>query len=473
MKTIIEPFRTKMTEPIRFTSRQEREGLLAKCSYNLFHLDAEDVTIDLLTDSGTSAMSSKQWAALMQADESYAGCSSYKRFSRTIKDIFGFEYVFPVHQGRAAERLLFEVLVWPGQVVPSNNHFDTTRGNLENEGAEAVDLPCPESFNLESRYPFKGNIDLVALEKLIGRYSKDIIPLGMITLTNNTIGGQPASLSNIAAYARLLSKHKIPFFIDAARFAENAWLMKSRDPGLKDRTIKSIVAEIFSYADGCLMSAKKDGLSNIGGFIALNNKQLAERIRESLILTEGFTTYGGLSGRDLETIAVGLEEALCEDYLHYREHSAGYLAKGLMNAGVPIVQPHGLHAVYIDAKRFMEHLPLDYYPGQSLVIELYREAGIRSCEIGSVMFGTDSPKIGEQNMLRLELVRLALPRRVYGQSHYDYVIEAVGNIFRRRKSVSGVRIIEKPDVLPHFTARFQPVTIDTIPAATTIVESNL
>jgi tyrosine phenol-lyase len=457
MKTVIEPFRTKVVEAIRFTSREEREQLLKNAGFNLFNLKAEDVVVDLLTDSGTSAMSSEQWSALMRGDESYAGCSSFFRFQEAVRTIFGIDHVMPVHQGRAAERLFFGCTVKENHLIPSNTHFDTTRANIENRGAKAVDLPHTENFRSSSEFPFKGNIDLDAVQALISENGADSIPLGMITLTNNSGGGQPASLENIREYSQLLHSYNIPFYIDAARFAENAWLIKRRDLKYRNTPITDIVSETFSYADGCLMSAKKDGLSNMGGFIATNQNELAERIKEDLILTEGFPTYGGLTGRDLECIATGLKEALAEDYLLYREMSALYLARGLTDAGVPIVSPAGLHAIYLDARQFLPDVEPESFPGQALVCELYLEGGVRTCEIGTVMFGRTDPDTGRECPADADLVRLALPRRVYSQSHYDYVIEAVTNVYRRRHDLSGLKLTWQPRHLRHFTARFAPL----------------
>lgn len=447
MKTLIEPFRTKMVEPIRFTSRLERQALLVEAGYNLFQLRAADLIIDLLTDSGTAAMSSNQWAALMRADESYAGCESFYHFKSTIERIFGFPEVIPVHQGRAAERLLFQTLVRPGNLIPSNNHFDTTRGNIEHLGGCAVDLPVSESKDLTLDAPFKGNIDVPGIESLINKHGRSAIPFGLITITNNSNAGQPVSLENIEEYSSLLRRHKIPLFIDAARFAENAWLIKQRERGAYAKSTFDIARAIFSLADGCLMSAKKDGLANTGGFLALRDKSLANEIRELLILSEGFPTYGGLSGRDLETIAIGLEEVLCEEYLAYRAKSAEYLASKLAACNVPIVKPAGLHAIYIDAGQFLKHIPSSQYPGQVLACELYLEAGIRTCEIGSVMFGKSDK----------ELVRLALPRRVYSQSQIDYVIEAIENVFKHRNELQGLEITKQSRRLRHFTCQFKPI----------------
>jgi tyrosine phenol-lyase len=458
MKTIIEPFRAKMVERITFTTREQREALLDRAGHNLFNLRAEEVIIDLLTDSGTSAMSSEQWAALMRADESYAGCSSFYRLQDAISDLFGFQFVIPVHQGRAAERLLLPLFCQPGQLVLNNTYFDTTRANIEKCGAIAVDLPVAESADNDSDFPFKGNIDIAAVSDLLGYRGPDAVALGMITLTSNSCGGQPASLANIAEYAALLRSYGIPFIIDAARCIENAWLIKRRDPECSNMSIRSILRRVFAYADGCMMSAKKDGIANMGGFIALRDAEMAATVKESLILTEGFPTYGGLSGRDLETIAVGLVEATCEDYLQYREASSLYLANKIDAIGIPLIHPPGLHAIYLDAGVMLPHIPALEFPGQALVCELYLEAGIRSCEIGSVMFGKYNHCSGETQPAKQELVRLALPRRVYSQSHYEYVAEALANIYARRQQILGLRIIEQPQRLRHFTARFKPVT---------------
>lgn len=457
MKTVIEPFRTKMVEHIRFTTKAERREILSEAGYNLFKIKARDVIVDLLTDSGTSAMSSDQWAALMRADESYAGAESFFRLERTAQRIFGFSEIIPVHQGRAAERILFQCLVKPGDIIPSNNHFDTTRGNIENLGACALDLPVVQSKEFSSNYPFKGNIDTDAVRTLLAGDKRKAIPFGMITISNNSNGGQPVSLANIREYSRLLKQYKIPLYIDAARFAENAWLIKLREDERASRSINSIVKEIFSLADGLLFSAKKDGLTNTGGLLALNDQTLAVQLRELLILTEGFPTYGGLSGRDLETIAIGLQEVLFEDYLRYRQQSAEYLASELDARKIPIVKPAGIHAIYIDAKTMLEHIPPSQYPGQVLACELYLEAGIRACEIGSVMFAQIDPETGRELPAPAELVRLALPRRVYSKSHLDYVVEAVTNVFERRHQLSGLTISSQGTRLRHFSCCLQPV----------------
>ncbi|XOB98013.1 tryptophanase [Deinococcota bacterium DY0809b] len=453
MKTIIEPFRIKAVEPIKMTTPAERRALIEWVGFNLFKLPAEDVIIDLLTDSGTSAMSSAQWGALMQGDESYAGARSWYRFERAVKEIFGFEHVIPTHQGRAAERILFGVLVKPGHVVPSNTHFDTTRANIEFAGGRAVDLPAPEAADPASRAPFKGDMDVRALEALIAEVGPERIPVIMLTVTNNSGGGQPVSMANIKAVARIARTHGIPFYIDACRFAENAWFIKLREPGYADKTPREIAREMFSYADGATMSAKKDAFANIGGFLVTNDGDLAAQERDLLILTEGFPTYGGLAGRDLEAIAVGLDEVLEEDYLNYRIVSTAYVANKLDEAGVPVMLPAGGHAVYLDARRFLPHVPPLEYPGQALSVELYVEGGVRGVEIGTVMFGKD-PHTGEEKPAHWDLVRLAIPRRVYTQSHMDYVVEAVAQVYERREEIGGMRIVREPSFLRHFSAEF-------------------
>ncbi|WP_293169506.1 tryptophanase [Oceanithermus sp.] len=453
MKTIIEPFRIKAVEPIKMTTPEERRGLIERVGFNLFKLPAEDVIIDLLTDSGTSAMSAAQWGALMQGDESYAGARSWYRFERAVKEIFGFEHVIPAHQGRAAERILFSVLVRPGHVVPSNTHFDTTRANIEFAGGRAVDLPAPEAADPASRAPFKGDMDVRALEALIAEVGPERIPVIMLTVTNNSGGGQPVSMANIKAVSRIARTHGIPFYIDACRFAENAWFIKQREPGYADKTPREIAREMFSYADGATMSAKKDAFANIGGFLVTNDGDLAAQERDLLILTEGFPTYGGLAGRDLEAIAVGLDEVLEEDYLNYRIVSTAYVANKLDEAGVPVMLPAGGHAVYLDARRFLPHVPPLQYPGQALSVELYVEGGVRGVEIGTVMFGKD-PQTGEEKPAHWDLVRLAIPRRVYTQSHMDYVVEAVAQVYERREEIGGMRIVREPRFLRHFSAEF-------------------
>jgi tryptophanase len=457
MKTIIEPFRIKTVEPIRMTSTAEREARLRDASYNVFLLHSDDVLIDLLTDSGTSAMSSEQWASMMRGDESYAGSPSFYRFERAVQDIFGFRYVFPTHQGRAAERILFSVMCKAGDVVPSNTHFDTTRANVEYTGARAVDLVIPEGRQPQTVHPFKGNMDVAALERLIAEEGPERIPLCMLTVTNNSGGGQPVSMANIRQVSAVCRQHGIPLYVDACRFAENAYFIKLREEGYAARSPIDIAREMFTYADGATMSAKKDGLANIGGFIASNDAEVAQQERNLLILTEGFPTYGGLAGRDLEAIAVGLYEALAEDYLLYRITSTTYLGRHIAEQGVPIVQPPGGHAIYIDAAALFPQIPPIELPGQALVVELYHEAGIRAVEIGTAMFGRRDPTTGVESTAPMELVRLAIPRRVYTQSHIDYVVEAVLNVHARRGQVRGYRFLEQAPFLRHFTARFEPV----------------
>ena len=453
MKTIIEPFRIKMVEPIKLTTREQRERLIDAANYNPFLLRAEDVIIDLLTDSGTSAMSSEAWSAMLQGDESYAGARSWYRFRDTVKDIFGFEQVIPTHQGRAAEHILFGVTVTSDSIIPNNTHFDTTKANIEFNGGKAMDLPCSEAEDLESEYPFKGNMDIAALEKLVAEEGAARIPIIMVTVTNNSGGGQPVSMANIREISRVARAAKIPFYIDACRFAENSHFIKRREPGFGNTSTVDIAREMFSYADGCTMSAKKDAFANIGGFLCTNDAELAHRERNILILTEGFPTYGGLAGRDLEAIAVGLREVLDEHYLDYRLLSIRYVVDNLRELGIPVVAPAGGHAIYLDARRFLPHIEPLQYPGQSLVVELYLEAGIRSVEIGTVMFGAD-PHSGEECPARLDLVRLAIPRRVYTQSHLDYVLEGVNRVWQRRDDVRGMRIVRAPKFLRHFTAKF-------------------
>jgi len=457
MKTIIEPFRIKTVEPLRVTTRAERERILADAGCNLFNVRAEDVLIDLLTDSGTSAMSARQWAGLIDGDESYAGARSFYRFERTVRELTGFKHIIPTHQGRASEKILFEILGGPGKVIPNNTHFDTTRANIEISGAEAADLPVKEALDPSLIRDFKGNMDITALERLLKQHGPERIPLVMMTVTNNSCAGQPVSMGCIRRVSELSRSYGIPFFIDACRFAENAWFIKQREPGCKGRSVKQLAQEMFSYADGCTMSGKKDGLVNIGGFLAMNDDALAQKARNILIVTEGFPTYGGLAGRDLEAFAQGLEEVVDEDYLKYRVRSVAYVVEKLDALGVPVFKPAGGHAIYLDAAAFLPHVPAREYPGQALACALYLEGGIRACEIGSVMFGRDDPGTGEFQPARLEMVRLAIPRRVYTQSHMDYVVECVGEVFARRDAIRGVRIAWEPPILRHFTARFEPL----------------
>jgi tyrosine phenol-lyase len=439
------------------TTWEERLRILEAAGYNPFLIPAESVLIDLLTDSGTGAMSSEQWAGMMRGDEAYAGSASWYRFEAAARSVFGFAHIIPTHQGRAAESILFSSLCRPGDVVPSNTHFDTTRANIEFLGAEAVDLPCPEARRLSEVHPFKGNMDLDALQQLIARVGARRIPLCMLTVTNNAGGGQPVSLANIRAVSEICRAHQIPFYLDACRFAENAYLIKLREPGQSGRNVRDIAREMFALADGCTFSAKKDGLANIGGLLATNDPELAEREKGLLVLKEGFPTYGGLAGRDLDAIAVGLEEVLREDYLDYRVVSVRYLGDHIARAGVPIVQPPGGHAVFIDAASFLPHIPPHELPGQALVCELYLHAGIRAVEIGTVMFGRRDPQTGEEKAAPMELVRLAMPRRVYTQSHIDYTVEAICEVWERRHSLRGMRFTYQAPVLRHFTARFAPL----------------
>jgi tryptophanase len=453
-RTIIEPFRIKTVEAVKFTSRQEREQALADAGRNVFLLRAEDVLIDLLTDSGTGAMSAAQWGALMQGDESYAGSRSFYRFQDVVRRLTGYTHIIPTHQGRAAERILFHTILSPGHIVPNNNHFDTTRANIEVEHAEARDLVIAEGRQPAAVHPFKGNVDLDALERLL-REDGDRVPLVIVTVTNNSGGGQPVSLENLRGVKAICARYGKPFFLDACRFAENAYFIKLREPGCSGRTPADIAHEMFALADGCTMSAKKDGLANIGGFLALNDDGWAEKARTLLVLTEGFPTYGGLAGYDLEAIATGLEEVLEEPYLRYRIRSTAYLGEKLTAAGVPIVQPPGGHAIYIDARQLLPGIPPLQYPGIALVNALYLEAGIRSVEIGTVMFGRHAD--GSEAPAAMDLVRLAIPRRVYTQSHIDYVAEAVIHVAGHRDELRGLRMVTEAPVLRHFTARFEPV----------------
>jgi len=454
MKTIIEPFKIKSVEPIKFTTREERIQILKKAGYNPFMIKADDVIIDLLTDSGTSAMSSKQWAGIMDGDEAYAGSKSFYRFEAEVKKITGMKYVIPTHQGRAAEKILFTITGGKGKFIPNNTHFDTTRANIEFSGAVAVDLLNETGKHPEIRADFKGNMDVQKLIEFIENTGVENIPLCMITITNNSGGGQPVSMQNIREVKEVCSKYGIPLFIDACRFAENAYFIKKREKGYDNKSILAICQEMFSYADGATMSAKKDALVNIGGFLALNNELLAMNCRNILIVTEGFPTYGGLAGRDLEAIAQGLEEILDESYLQYRIRSVEYLGEKLVAAGVPIIEPPGGHAIYIDAKRFLPHIPPEQFPGQAIVSSLYIEGGIRSVEIGSVMFGTYDEN-GKLIPPPMELVRLAIPRRVYTQSHIDYVLEVIIETFKKRNTLHGYKITYEAPMLRHFTAMFE------------------
>jgi len=448
VKTIIEPFRIKSVEPIQMTSRRQRLKFIAEANYNLFNLHSSTVLIDLLTDSGTSAMSSEQWAAIQRGDESYAGSESYYKFYRAVTDIMPFKHVIPTHQGRAAEKILFSVISNTHCKIPNNTHFDTTRANIEFTGAEAVDLIIEEGKNPQTEHPFKGNMDTGKLVDFIESNQVQNIPCVMLTITNNSGGGQPVSMQNIREVSKICKKYDIPLIIDACRFAENAYFIRIREQGYEKKSIREITREMFSYADGCTMSAKKDALVNIGGYLCLNNDSWAVKARNLLILTEGFPTYGGLAGRDLEAIAVGLEEVLHEDYLHYRIRSTEYLGEKINSQGVPIVLPVGGHAVYIDAKAMLPQIPVTQFPGQALAVELYIEGGIRGCEIGSVMFGKSA---------KMELVRLAIPRRVYTQSHIDYVIEVILKVYKNRNRIRGMKIVWEPEALRHFTAHFDYV----------------
>jgi len=457
MHTIIEPFKIKMVEPIRLTTPAQREQILQAAAFNVFQIPAEDVMIDLLTDSGTAAMSSEQWAGMLRGDESYAGARSWYRFEKVLRELTGMPHILPTHQGRASERILFELIGGKGKVIPSNNHFDTTRGNIEHSGAEAVDLVIDEGTHPTSRHPFKGNIDTDRLRELIARVGPAHIPVCMVTVTNNSGGGQPVSLANLREVREICHSHGIPVFLDACRFAENAWLIKLREPGQQDRSPKEIAREMFDLVDGATISAKKDGLVNIGGILLMRDDRLARRADNLLILTEGFVTYGGLAGRDLEAMAQGFTEVLDEDYLRYRVKSIEYLGEHLLAAGIQIVEPPGGHAIYIDAAAFCPHIPPARFPGQALVCALYRHAGIRGVEIGSVMFGHRDPQTGKVMHPPMELVRLAIPRRVYTQSHIDYVIEATVEVFEQREKLRGLKMTEEPPVLRHFMAKFAEV----------------
>jgi tryptophanase len=454
-RTIIEPFRIKSVEPIRMTTVDERTAKLREAGFNLFNLHADDVLIDLLTDSGTGAMSAEQWAGVQRGDESYAGSPSWYRFLEAVQELFPFRHVIPTHQGRAAEKILFSVIGGPAKVIPSNTHFDTTRANVEFTGAEAVDLVIDEGREPSTIHPFKGNMDVEALDALIGERGAANVPVVFVTVTNNSGGGQPVSLANLRAVRAVCDRYGLPLFLDACRFAENAWFIKQRENGYADASVPDIVREMAACADGMTMSGKKDALSNIGGWLAMNDDRWAEQCRTLLILTEGFPTYGGLAGRDLEAMAAGLREVVQDDYLRYRIRSTAYLGEALVEAGVPCVQPIGGHAVYLDAAALLPHVPALEYPGQALACALYREGGIRGCEIGSVMFGLHPD--GSESPAPMELVRLAIPRRVYTQSHVDYVIEVIRWVGSRASEIGGMRILEQPAALRHFTARFEPI----------------
>ncbi|MDZ7657724.1 tryptophanase [Fodinibius sp.] len=453
--TIIEPFRIRSVEPIRFTTMEEREQLLKEAGYNPFLLKAKDVLIDLLTDSGTGAMSSKQWAGMIESDESYAGSSSYYKLESAVQDITGFKHLIPTHQGRAAENIFFTTIAGEGDVIPSNTHFDTTRAHVEHAGAEARDLVIEEGHQPQSNHPFKGNMDLEKLEETIQEVGSENIPVIMITVTNNSGGGQPVSMANIKAVSNIAKKHNIPFFIDACRFAENTWFIKTREENFADKDPIEIAREMFNYADGCTMSAKKDGMANIGGFLAMNSDELASECRNLEILTEGFPTYGGMAGYDMEAVARGLYEALDPDYLRYRIRSISYLGDKLTDAGIPIVQPTGGHAVYLDAKQILSHIPPTEYPAWSFNNALYLLGGIRGVEIGTVMFGKQPD--GSEKPAAMELVRLAFPRRMYTQSHVDYLAEVIISAYEQRNKLSGYKIVESPDVLRHFSAQLEPI----------------
>jgi tryptophanase len=457
MKTVIEPFRIKVVEPIRVTTADERRELIRAAGYNPFRLRAEHVLIDLLTDSGTGAMSTHQWAGVMEGDESYAGARSFFRFEAAVQGIFGHTHVIPTHQGRASERLLCRALLKRGDVIPGNTHFDTTRANIEDALAEAVDIPVAEATDPDDLHPFKGNIDLGRLEELLARLGHEHVPFVLITVTNNSGGGQPVSMENLRRTRALCDRYGVPLLLDAARFAENAYFIKLREPGYAGKTPREIAKEMFSLSDGAMMSMKKDAFGNIGGVISINSDEWAERIRGLLILTEGFITYGGLAGRDLEALAIGVEEILDEDYLRYRIASTAYVGRHLDACGVPLLKPFGGHAIYLNGRRFCEHIPDEQFPGWALSVALYQHAGVRACEIGNVMFGRRDETTGAWHWPPLDLVRLAIPRRVYTQSHMDYVIEAIDELHRKRKTIQGLAFVHRPAVLPHFTATFAPV----------------
>ncbi len=457
MRTIIEPFRIKVVEPIRMTTREERAALIADAGYNPFRLKAEHVLIDLLTDSGTGAMSTHQWAGIMEGDESYAGARSYFRFEAAVRGIFGHTHVIPTHQGRASERLLCHAVVKSGDVIPGNTHFDTTRANIEDTGAEARDFVIAEGLDPEIDHPFKGNIDLAALERCIAEVGPDRVPFVLITVTNNSGGGQPVSMANIEGARAVCDRFGVPLLLDAARFAENAYFIKLREPAWADKSPREIARAMFALSDGAMMSMKKDAFGNIGGVISINSDAWADKVRTALILTEGFITYGGLAGRDLEALAIGIDEILDEEYLRYRIASTAYVGEHLAAAGVPLLKPIGGHAVYLNGRKFCDHIPDDQLPGWALSVALYEHVGVRACEIGNVMFGTQDAKTGAWTWPALDLVRLAIPRRTYTQSHMDYVVEGIIELHQRRREIRGLRFAHRPAVLPHFTATFEQV----------------
>jgi len=457
MKTIIEPFRIKVVEPIRMTTQEERQALIREAGFNPFRLKAEQVLIDLLTDSGTGAMSTHQWAGVMEGDESYAGARSFFHFEAAVRGVFGHTHVIPTHQGRASERLLCRAVVKPGDVIPGNTHFDTTRANIEDSRAEALDIPIQEARDPDDLHPFKGNIDLEKLDACLRQHGRDKVPFVLITVTNNSGGGQPVAMANLKAARAICDHYGVPLLLDAARFAENAYFIKLREEGYSDKTPREIAREMFALTDGALMSMKKDAFGNIGGVVSLNSDEWAERVRTLLILTEGFVTYGGLAGRDLEALAIGIDEILDEDYLRYRITSTAYVGRHLEACGVPLLKPFGGHAIYLNGRGFCAHLPDEQLPGWSLSVALYEHVGVRACEIGNVMFGRQHAKTKKWHWPPLDLVRLAIPRRVYTQSHMDYVVEGIDELHRRRTKIRGLRFVHRPAVLPHFTAVFAPV----------------
>lgn len=456
-----EPYRIKSVEPIKLLGQREREERIRRANYNLFKIDAADIYIDLLTDSGTSAMSNKQWAALMMGDESYAGAKSFRNFERTVKSITGKHFIIPCHQGRSAENLIFSTMVKKGQFVPNNTHFDTTRANTQHKGGLPIDMPCPEA-NSDEATTFKGNMDTRRLAEFIAKHGAEKIPLVIMTITNNSVGGQPVSMRNIQETAEICREHNIPFFFDCARFAENAYFIKRDEPGYADKSIEEIVVQMFSYCDGAMMSAKKDGLANIGGFMAINDEELFRQLTELMIIVEGFATYGGLAGRDLEVLAVGLKEVLDFDYLDFRIEQVEYFGKKIKEAGIPIVEPTGGHAVFADAGAFLPHIPADQFPAQSLAVAFYAEGGVRVVEIGSLMFGGIDPNTGEKLSANRELVRMALPRRVYTNSHIDYIAEVAGKIVARKNELRGYKITRQSAFLRHFTCDLQPLESEQI-----------